>query len=280
MKQFTTIPELRAYRAHLSQKAKTLALVPTMGALHDGHISLVSEGLKHADETIVSIFVNPTQFGPNEDFEAYPRNIEQDMEKLKGAGVSAVFTPSVKTMYPDPFYTQVQISDITAPLEGQFRPGHFDGVATIVAKLLMQIMPDTALFGEKDYQQLLLIQTMTRDLDIPVNIIGVPTMRDENGLALSSRNAYLSAAEYDIATQLNKILRDCAAQITRGNSIPTTLAKGRKAITEAGFQSVDYLDIRDARTMAPVKKHDPAQPARLLVAAHLGKARLIDNIAV
>ncbi|MDP7142087.1 MAG: pantoate--beta-alanine ligase [Alphaproteobacteria bacterium] len=280
MQIINDIPALRAYRQSLTQAGKTLALIPTMGALHEGHLSLVKAGLEKADNAIVSIFVNPTQFGPNEDFDAYPRNVEADCEKLASVGASAVYVPAVDTMYPDPFFTTIHVDQITEPLEGACRPGHFDGVATIVAKLLLQTLPDIALFGEKDYQQLQLIKTMARDLDIPVDITGVPTVRDKNGLALSSRNAYLDDREYDIATTLNKTLFTLRDRLKAGEDITTIKQDAIDTLTANGFRSVDYVDIRHADTLAAIDQFDPAVPMRILAAAYLGKARLIDNIAV
>lgn len=251
-------------------------MVPTMGALHDGHMELVRVGRGLADDVIASIFVNPAQFGPNEDFAAYPRTWDADLAKLAEEGAAAVFYPAVAEMYPDGFSTNITLKGVTAPLEGAARPGHFDGVATVVCKLLLQCMPDVALFGEKDWQQLQVITRMVVDLNIPVAVRGVPTVRDENGLALSSRNAYLSAEQYQVAITLNKTMSAMAARVRAGEDIAAVEAWGAAEVLRAGFDSVDYLTVRDAATLeAP-----GAGAMRILAAVRLGRARLIDNIAV
>jgi pantoate--beta-alanine ligase len=271
-----TVTELRAYTARQRAAGRRIALVPTMGALHDGHMTLVRRGLELADDVIATIFVNPTQFGPKEDFGAYPRTWDADLAKLSENGAAAVFYPDVAEMYPPGFSTTVTLTGVTGPLEGECRPGHFDGVATVVAKLLLQALPDIALFGEKDWQQLQVIMRMAADLNIPAKIIGVPTVRDEEGLALSSRNAYLSAEQYAVAVNLNKIMRAMAARVRDGETVPAAEKWGRDEVLKAGFDSVDYLAIRDAATLAA-----PASgPLRVLAAVRLGKARLIDNMAV
>lgn len=271
-----TVTALRDFVTQQRRKGQNIALVPTMGALHDGHLELVRQGLDRVDIVIVSIFVNPTQFGPGEDLDAYPRTWEADLEKLTQQGAQAVFYPSAVEMYPDGFQTSVSVAGVSEPLEGTHRPGHFDGVATVVAKLLLQAQPDIALFGEKDWQQLQVIKRMVIDLNIPAAIIGVPTMRDENGLALSSRNAYLSAAEYDMACQLNKVLFAMADKIKGGESITDVQQWGLARLKESGFARIDYLEVRDAASLQP-----PGNGAlRILAAVQCGKARLIDNVPV
>ncbi len=255
-----------------------MAFVPTMGALHDGHLSLVKAGLKEADRVLVSIFVNPTQFGPNEDFAAYPRTEAADAAKLEGAGAHAIFAPSVAEMYPEGAATTVTVARVSEGLCGAFRPGHFAGVATVVTKLLNQAQPDVALFGEKDYQQLQVIRRLAIDLDLPVTIQGVPTLREADGLAMSSRNAYLSAEERAIAPALHRALQEAAAKLQGGAASAEATEEAIAAILAAGFGSVDYLALRAAEDLAPMPSLD--RPARLIVAARLGKARLIDNIPV
>ena len=273
-----TVGDLRAFVRACRGRGETVALVPTMGALHDGHLTLAREGLKRADNVIVSIFVNPTQFGPHEDFEAYPRQPAQDIQKLSAVGAQAVFLPTTAEMYPEGASTSVHVKGITETLEGVCRPGHFDGVATIVTKLLLQALPDLALFGEKDYQQLQLIKQVVEDLNIPVDIVGVPIVRDpESGLALSSRNAYLSPAELVIAGTLNKTLFAMAEKIAAGKSLEAIRTWGVTQIKQAGFGNIDYLEIRDAQTLIPVTEKDD-RPLRILVAAFLGRTRLIDNV--
>jgi len=275
--QLETVEKLRVFVRAVKAEGKRVALVPTMGALHEGHFELVREGLKQADICIVSIFVNPTQFGPNEDFDAYPRQLAEDVEKLEKAGAQAVFTPSVHEMYPDGFATTIAVTGVSELLEGTHRPGHFDGVATVVTKLLLQTLPDVALFGEKDYQQLQVIKRAVSDLNIPVNVIGVPTVRDENGLVLSSRNAYLNEEQYDIAIKLNKMLFAMADDIANGKPIDKVQYWGLGELTKAGFDKIDYLEIRDAKTLLPVAEK-AGRPLLILVAAFLGRARLIDNV--
>lgn len=282
-----SIPALRAAVANWRRTGQRIALVPTMGALHEGHLTLVREGLRRADRVIATIFVNPAQFGPNEDYDAYPRTWEADLEKLAAAGAAAVFRPGRADMYPPGFATTVSVGGVTAPLEGECRPGHFDGVATVVAKLLLQAQPDIALFGEKDYQQLQLIKKLAADLDIPAEIAGVPTVRDANGLALSSRNAYLSPAQYEIACALNRILSGLAAAIRENPAADIQALEdgARRDLLSAGFDSVDYIAVRDARTLETIydleyDKGATRPPLRVLAAARLGRARLIDNVPV
>ena len=273
-----SVATLRAQVAQWRKEGLRVAFVPTMGALHDGHLSLVKAGLRDADRVVVSIFVNPTQFGPNEDFAAYPRTEEADVAKLEGAGAHAVYAPSVEEMYPTGASTTVIVAGVSEGLCGTFRPVHFAGVATVVAKLLNQAQPDVALFGEKDYQQLQVIRRLTADLDIPVAIRGVPTLREADGLAMSSRNAYLSPEERATAPALHRVLQEAAVRLRGGAEAEAATRDGIASIVAAGFVSVDYLELRAADDLAPLTRLD--RPARLLVAARLGKARLIDNIPV
>lgn len=259
-------------------RGRRVALIPTMGALHDGHIELVRQGLARADVAVATIFVNPAQFGKGEDFSAYPRMVEADLEKLSAAGVQAAFVPAVEEIYPSGFASRICVEGVSEPLEGEHRPGHFDGVATVVAKLLLMALPDIALFGEKDWQQLQVIKRLVADLNIPVAIEGVPTMRDENGLALSSRNAYLTPAQYKIAIKLNKILFAIADKLRAGGSLQAALYGGHVEFAKAGFDSVDYLEIRDAHTLRQVSGE--TKDLRILAAVRVGKARLIDNVGV
>ena len=275
-----TIRDLSQLRdaAAAARKAGRLALVPTMGALHDGHLALVREARRHADAVAVSIFVNPTQFGPNEDLDAYPRQEARDLELIEAAGAAIAWLPEVATVYPPGFATSVRVGGPSEGLCGGTRPGHFDGVATVVTKLFNQVLPDVALFGEKDYQQLAVIRRLVADLDLRVEIVGVPTVREDDGLARSSRNAYLSRDERAIAAALPRVLTQTAARIVAGDAVAAALAAGSAELVDAGFASVDYLELRDAETLAPLP--DLVRPARLLVAARLGTTRLIDNIAV
>ncbi|HCK83472.1 MAG TPA: pantoate--beta-alanine ligase, partial [Hyphomonadaceae bacterium] len=257
---------------------QSVGLVPTMGALHEGHLSLVRAAKARAGRVVASLFVNPKQFAPHEDFERYPRDETRDAAMLAGAGCDLLYAPGRSAMYPDGFATNVIVSNVSTPLEGEFRPHFFGGVATVVAKLLLQCLPDCALFGEKDYQQLLVIKRLARDLDIPVEIIGCPTVREADGLAMSSRNFYLTADERRIAAQLNAIMRESIAAIRAGAAIAEVEKAGRLRLTEAGFAIVDYFAVRDGETLAEIA--DLARPARLLAAAWLGKTRLIDNMEV
>jgi pantoate--beta-alanine ligase len=272
-----TIPTLRRRREQW--RRDTVALVPTMGALHSGHLALVTLARKKAKRVVVSIFVNPTQFAPHEDFGSYPRTWAADLKALAAMKVDLVWAPTAEVMYPDGFSTKIAPGGpAIAGLEDKFRPHFFGGVATVVSKLFLQVAPDVAVFGEKDFQQLKVVTTMARDLDIPVRVIGLPTVREKDGLALSSRNAYLSAGERQIAPALHRALKDCARHIKAGRPIPDALAEGRGQIERAGFV-LDYLEARNANTLAPVQTLKDGR-LRLLVAAKLGKTRLIDNIAV
>lgn len=274
-----TIADLRAHVAAWRAAGERVALVPTMGALHAGHIALTQYARVHAQaqRVIVSIFVNPTQFAPHEDFSKYPRTFEADVEKLTAAGVDLVYAPTPELMYPQGFATSIALNGpAVADLEDRFRPTHFAGVATIVAKLFTQAAPDVAIFGQKDYQQLAVIARMTRDLDLPVEVIGMETMRESDGLALSSRNVYLSAEHRALAPMLHATIQACAQRIAAGEDFGAVLNAGRSTITKAGF-ALDYLELRDADNLGAA---DSAQKLRLLVAARIGATRLIDNIDV
>jgi pantoate--beta-alanine ligase len=273
-----TVSELRATLAAFRGE-ETIALVPTMGALHRGHLALVSEAKRNAKRVVVSIFVNPAQFAPHEDFDSYPRRFEADIEALAQAGVDAVWAPSPAVMYPDGFATRLAPEGAAlAGLEDRFRPHFFGGVATVVAKLFTQVAPDFALFGQKDYQQLCVVTQMAKDLDLPVKVIGIPTIREPDGLALSSRNVYLSELERGHAPVLHRTLNDAAARIRNAEPIEMVLEEGRHAIEQAEF-ALDYLEARHAVTLAPVSSIEDG-PIRLLVAAKIGQTRLIDNLAV
>jgi pantoate--beta-alanine ligase len=274
----TSIAALRARVAGWRASADKVALVPTMGALHEGHLTLVRTARNRAQRVVVSIFVNPTQFAPGEDFASYPRRERADEELLRGEGVDLLFAPSVEEMYPASHSTRVRVAGPALTLENEARPGHFEGVATIVAKLLLQSLPDVALFGEKDYQQLLVIRRMARDLDIPVLIEGVPTVREPDGLALSSRNAYLTPEERRVAPALHRAIRAVADAVAAGASPEHEAAAAADALVGAGFRKVDYVAVRDAETLQAVS--DASRAARVLAAAWLGRARLIDNVPV
>ncbi|MGE0739780.1 MAG: pantoate--beta-alanine ligase [Hyphomonadaceae bacterium] len=273
-----SVAELRDAVTAWRRAGLRVGLVPTMGALHEGHLSLVRTAKESCDRVVASLFVNPRQFAPHEDFERYPRDEAGDSKLLASAGCDLLFAPERSVMYPEGFSTNVIVADVSTPLEGEFRPHFFGGVATVVTKLLLQALPDAAFFGEKDYQQLLVIKRMARDLDIPVEIVGCPTVREHDGLAMSSRNAYLSADERRIAARLNHIMHDAIKAARAGASIADAEAEGARHIVAAGFTSVDYLAIRDAASLGPIV--DLARPARILAAAWLGKTRLIDNMAV
>ena len=273
------IPALRRALAHLRRRDDKVALVPTMGALHDGHLALVRHARRRARRVVVSIFVNPAQFAPHEDLATYPRNFGADLAALAEAEADLVWAPPALTIYPEGFSTRiVPAGPATVGLEDKFRPHFFAGVATVVAKLLIQCGPDFAMFGEKDYQQLKVVTRMARDLDLPVKIVGVPTVREKDGLAMSSRNAYLTPGERAAAPTLYRVLKDCAGEIARGALPARVLDEGGAAIERAGFM-LDYLEARHAETLQPVEQAKDG-PIRLLVAARIGKTRLIDNVAV
>jgi pantoate--beta-alanine ligase len=279
LQQARTIAELRSHTAIWRKTGGPIGLVPTMGALHAGHLALVAAARQRCAHVVVSIFVNPKQFGPREDFAAYPRDEAADLDLLRAAGVDVAFLPAVAEMYPPGFATTVSVGGPSEGLCGAHRPGHFDGVATVMTKLLLQSLPDIAYFGEKDYQQLLVVRRLVRDLDLPVEIAAVPTVRDADGLALSSRNAYLSPQERQVAPTLARVLHEIAAALAREPEVAAReLARGRAALQRAGF-TVEYLELRDALTLAPLAAAAGA-PARLLAAAHLGRTRLIDNVPV
>ncbi|WP_417768854.1 pantoate--beta-alanine ligase [Stappia sp.] len=277
-KIYETVADMRQAVDAARAKGKRVALVPTMGALHEGHLSLVRAAREHAGHIIVSIFVNPTQFAPTEDFDAYPRDSDADLKLLAGLGVEGVFMPPAKEVYPQGFATAVSVGGPAEGLESTTRPHFFGGVATVVTKLLLAALPDVAIFGEKDYQQLCVIRRFVRDLHIPVTILGGPTVREEDGLAMSSRNRYLGADDRRTASLIPQVLGEAVERITAGEEAATVLAQGMARLTQGGF-TVDYLELRDAETLAPV---DPkgTNAARLLVAAKLGQTRLIDNMSV
>ena len=272
------LASLRDAVATLRGAGKRIALVPTMGALHAGHIALIEEGSRRADAVIASIFVNPKQFGAGEDLTSYPRRERADAQMLEQAGCAILWAPTVETMYPPGFATNVSVSGVSEVLEGASRPGHFDGVATVVLKLLNQVAPDVALFGEKDWQQLAVIRRVATDLDLAIEIVGVPIVRDDQGLALSSRNAYLADEELAAARTLPRALGEAVAAIARGEPVEAALAAATARLAEAGFTDIDYVTLRDAETLVPIDGLGEA-PARLLAAARMGPARLIDNLA-
>ncbi|MES0196740.1 pantoate--beta-alanine ligase [Mesorhizobium sp. M0011] len=280
MSQPVVVDSVAALRAQIRDWRRDglrVAMVPTMGALHDGHISLVRIALQKAERCVVSIFVNPTQFAPSEDLDKYPRQLGRDLDRLGAAKADLAFTPTVGEMYPAGFATKISVGGPSGGLESDFRPTFFDGVGTVVAKLLLQATPDCAVFGEKDYQQLCVVRQLCRDLDLPVEIIGAPTIRDAHGLAMSSRNAYLDEAELKIARQLNVILRNTAAALAAGAGQSDATEEASRALIAAGFQKVDYVEARQSLTLAPWRRN---REGRLLAAAWLGKTRLIDNVEV
>lgn len=272
------ISSLRQAVSALRQQGGRIALVPTMGALHEGHLSLVRAAKARADHVVVSIFVNPIQFGPNEDLDAYPRKEEADAALLRAEGAALLWAPTVGAMYPEGFATRITVRGVSEGLCGGARPGHFDGVATVVTKLFNQVRPDVALFGEKDYQQLAVIRRMVADLDQPVEIVGVPIVRGADGLALSSRNAYLDADQRARAVALSRAMRAGVARLEAGEAPGPVLERIRADLAEAGFAPVDYVELRDADSLVPVEKLE--RPGRLLGAAWLGTTRLIDNFPV
>ena len=275
-----TVESLRAAVAAWKSAGRRVAMVPTMGALHEGHLSLVRLARQNADRVVASVFVNPTQFAPNEDFDAYPRDEARDAALLASAGCDLLYAPTIAEMYAPGFATTVTVTGVSEPLDGQARPHHFAGVATVVTKLLNQCAPDVAVFGEKDYQQLQVIRRLVADLDLPVRIIGAPTARAPDGLALSSRNAYLSDAERVVAGKLNVILDHAATALSAGDSVGPVEAHGIAALKAAGFDKIDYLEARAADDLARLGPGPIDRAARVLVAAWLGKTRLIDNMAV
>ena len=273
-----SVAELRRVVGEWRRADESIALVPTMGALHDGHLALVRAAKARTGRTIVTIFVNPKQFGPREDFSAYPRGEARDIALLTGAGADLLFAPNVAQMYPPGFATAVRVAGLADGLCGPHRPGHFEGVATVVTKLLAQALPDIAFFGEKDYQQLQVIKRLARDLDLPVEIAGVETVREADGLAMSSRNVHLSGAERAVATSMHRVLLALAEAARAGNPPRAAEAEAEAALREAGFARIDYVAVADAETLVP---HDgKGGRARALAAAWLGETRLIDNVPV
>jgi pantoate--beta-alanine ligase len=275
-----TVADLRARVGAWRRDGRRVALAPTMGALHEGHLSLIALAKTRADKVVASVFVNPAQFGPGEDFDRYPRDLEGDARLLAGAGCDLLYAPDVAEVYTPGFSTTVTVTGVSEPLDGAARPGHFAGVATVVAKLLLQAGPDVAVFGEKDYQQLQVIRRLVRDLDIPVEIVGAPTSRLPDGLARSSRNAYLTDVEREIAGALNRILAEGARGLREGASVEQVEATGRAALERAGFGKVDYFEVRGAEDLARPGPNPLASPVRIFAAAFLGRTRLIDNIEV
>lgn len=272
------VRDIKGLKNALNALDGRVALVPTMGALHAGHMALVDVARSEADHVVVSIFVNPAQFGPNEDFAAYPRRERKDTDLLDAAGVALAWLPDAETMYPPGFATSVQVTGVTDQLDGAFRPGHFNGVATVVTKLFNQVAPDVAIFGEKDYQQLQLVRRLVIDLDLPVRIVGVPTQREEDGLAMSSRNLYLTPADREAARALPRALGVAAQAIIAGQAVAGVLDEAVRTLDRAGFETVDYVALCDAETLSAMEVLD--RPARLLAAARIGGTRLIDNLAV
>lgn len=272
-----TIKALRARVDAWRSQGLTVGLVPTMGALHEGHISLIRRSHGLAQRTIASIFVNPAQFAPTEDFGNYPRQESADLEMLQKAGCQLAFVPSAEEMYPEGFQTSVAVGAIAQGLCGASRPHFFGGVATVVAKLLNQARPDVAVFGEKDYQQLLVIRRMVKDLNMSVDIIGAPILREADGLAMSSRNAYLTAEGRAVAGRLNGVIAGMAEKLSGGAAVDAVLAEGRTAIESAGFDKLDYLEVRSADLLEPMGPGPLTKPSRVFAAAIVGRTRLIDN---
>lgn len=273
-----TVSDLRSVVAGWHEEGYRVGVVPTMGALHDGHLSLVQQGLIEADRVVATIFVNPRQFNNAADLAAYPRTEESDAEKLDSAGAHLLFIPDAAEMYPPGFATTVHVSGVADALEGEYRPGHFDGVATVVAKLFLQTGADIALFGEKDFQQLLVVTRMARDLNIPIRVIGCPTVREVDGLAMSSRNVRLSEKDRGIAPKLSRIINRAATRIAGGLPAADVLAEARAALLAAGFRAVDYVELRAEDDFRPLDA--ASAPARILAAAWLGQTRLIDNVGL
>jgi pantoate--beta-alanine ligase len=270
-----TVPELRGQTAAWRDEDERIALVPTMGALHEGHLTLVRRALETCNRVIVSLFINPTQFEKDEDLSVYPHDEVGDIEILEELGIHVLYAPTMEEMYPDGFATSVRVSELTEGLCGAFRPVHFAGVATVVTKLMLQSLPDVAVFGEKDYQQLQIIRRLARDLDIPVLIDGVPTVREKDGLAFASRNAYLSPRERVVAPSLFKVLQKTATCLQTGEEVQGLMEAGKRELLKDGFSKIDYFEVCDAETLKPVSHIKAA--ARVLAAAYLGKTRLIDN---
>ena len=275
-----TIAALRETISGWKRQGFTVGFVPTMGALHEGHLALVQEAVRRADRVVASVFVNPTQFAAHEDLGTYPRQEARDAELLAGAGCALMYAPAVEEMYPPDASTTISVGAPAEGLEGDFRPQMFGGVALVVAKLFNQVQPDVAVFGEKDFQQLAVIRRLVRDLDIPVEIVGLPTIRDGHGLALSSRNAYLSPGELETARKLNGVLAEAAAKAAGGAPLAEVEREAADALLAAGFDKVDYVAVRRAADLAAFESGTAEVPARVLAAAWLGRTRLIDNMAV
>ena len=273
-----TVAEMRSHVSMWRREGLSVALVPTMGSLHAGHLSLMKVGKERSDRVIATIFVNPLQFAPNEDFETYPRREDSDIQKLVEEDIDLLFAPDVNEMYRPDATTTINVGGLTNCLCALSRPGFFDGVATVVTKLLLQALPDTAIFGEKDYQQLLVIKRLATDLDIPVEIIGAPTIREEDGLALSSRNVYLDTKSRSIAPSMYNILNQYASDISNGNDIKKSLQLAKQNMQKSGFEKIEYLDLRSSQTLQAC--NDIKKPSRLFAAAWLGSTRLIDNLAI
>lgn len=274
-----TVKDLRRIVATWRKAGETVALVPTMGALHDGHLTLVRAAQAKAKRAVVSIFVNPTQFAPTEDLARYPRDEAGDLARLAGVGTDLVWSPEPAEMYPEGFATRIVPEGAALGLEGEFRPHHFGGVATVCCKLFSQVTPDCALFGEKDFQQLAVVRQMVRDLNLPLTIVGVPTVREPDGLALSSRNRYLTPEERTIAPKLNAALCSIAEKVAAGGKVAAAVKSATVAVERAGFAKIDYIAVRDAETLGDWKPSS-GRHGRILAAAWLGKTRLIDNIAL
>ena len=280
-----TVSDLKSLRQAVDdlRESGTIAMVPTMGALHEGHLTLMREAKARADHVVASIFVNPTQFGEGEDLDSYPRPLADDQAKLKGEGVALLWAPDVAAMYPAGFASRISVSGVSEGVCGSSRPGHFDGVATVVCKLFNQVKPDKALFGEKDWQQLAVIRRMARDLDLTLpcadSVLGVPTVREADGLAMSSRNAYLSPEERSSAARLNQAMRQAIARIEAGENVSQQLSWLEGELIAAGFDAPDYVTLADADNLQ-VLNQSPTRAARLLVAAKIGTTRLIDNMHV
>ncbi|MHA1529240.1 MAG: pantoate--beta-alanine ligase [Alphaproteobacteria bacterium] len=280
METVSTVAALRARVRAWRDAGERIALVPTMGALHEGHLGLVALGRANAERVVATIFVNPTQFGADEDLAAYPRDDARDAAMLERAGCDLIFAPGLAEMYPPGFSTRVRVEGLTDCLCGAARPGHFDGVAQVVTKLLNQARADVAVFGEKDWQQLVVIRRLARDLDIPTRILGAPIAREADGLAMSSRNLYLDKAQRAVAGHLNKVIMAAAGRMARGAPVAGEMAVTVAALRTAGFDEIGYVECRESENLTPVERFDPDRPARVFAAARLGRARLIDNVPV
>ena len=280
MQILSTVAEVQAYSAKQWSSGKRLALVPTMGFLHEGHLSLIREGDRRADVVATTIFVNPTQFGPTEDLSRYPRDLQGDLDKCKSAGAAVVFTPEPKEIYPTGYQTYVEVTQVNQGLCGEKRPGHFKGVATVVTKLLAMFRPHVALFGEKDYQQLQVIRALNADLNLGVEILGMPTVRETDGLALSSRNTYLTADERRQALALSRGLKAAQQLAKAGERDGSVLVERIRSFLRDAKIREDYVGLVNAQTLRPIEKLEPGVPARALIAAFVGTTRLIDNLSV